>query len=394
MISIAEEAVPSEAPAIPVAVSRNLALDRIRIVLTLTVLVHHAVMPYTYFGHTNAKSWIGFDAILLATDSFFMAMFFFLSGLFVWPSLDHKKPGKYILDRLLRLGLPAAVAAVTVIPIAYYAIALRQTPDIRFAEFWWKTVTVGPWPSGPIWFIWVLLLFDLSACVLYHVAPRILDRVNRLSLASSERPEKFFICLVMTTAALYLPSLIYFGSSTWFEFGPFSVQKSRVLLYAAYFFFGAGVGAANFSRGLLGVGSRLAKSGTGWIVTTLVPYCLLWVLIYIERKTLGNPDVLPAWYQLLYGTMFVTFSAAIMFAIFAFFLRFKRSGFSILDSLQKDAYGIFLVHYAYILWLQYWMFDMNWPAIVKASVTFIGALLASWASTAALRRIPGAKRVL
>ena len=37
----------------------------------------------------------------------------------------------------------------------------------------------------------------------------------------------------------------------WFEFGPFSVQASRMLLYAIYFFFGAGIGAAHFDRGLL-----------------------------------------------------------------------------------------------------------------------------------------------
>jgi hypothetical protein len=92
--------------------------------------------------------------------------------------------------------------------------------------------------------------------------------------------------------------------------------------------------------------------------------------------------------------LFVAFSAGIIFAILAFFLRFKRSDFSILDPMQHDAYGIFLVHYAYVLWLQYWMFDMNWPAIVKAVVAFIGTLLLSWATTAALRRIPGAKRVL
>jgi hypothetical protein len=39
--------------------------------------------------------------------------------------------------------------------------------DISFTAFWWKTITVGPWPSGPIWFVWVLLAFDLLACPLY-----------------------------------------------------------------------------------------------------------------------------------------------------------------------------------------------------------------------------------
>ena len=132
---------------------RNAALDRARTFLTLVVLVHHAVIPYTYFGHTDAKSWLGFDMVVLATDSFFMAMFFFLSGLFVWPGLAHKSPGTFFRDRLLRLGLPFAIAAFTIIPIAYYAISLRQHPEIGFAAFWWKTIAVGPWPSGPVWFI-------------------------------------------------------------------------------------------------------------------------------------------------------------------------------------------------------------------------------------------------
>jgi fucose 4-O-acetylase-like acetyltransferase len=149
-------AATADIQAVPKAKSRNLALDRARTFLTLVVLLHHAIIPYTHFGHTDPKSWIGFDMIVLATDSFFMAMFFFLSGLFVWPGLGHKAPTIFLRDRLLRLGLPFAIAALTVIPIAYYAFSLRQHPEIGFSEFWWTMVTKGPWPSGPLWFVWVL----------------------------------------------------------------------------------------------------------------------------------------------------------------------------------------------------------------------------------------------
>ena len=76
-----------------------------------------------------------------------------------------------------------------------------------------------------------------------------------------------------------------------------------------------------------------------------------------QARDSRKPRVLPAWYEPIYSVLFVVFSAAIIFAILAFFLRFKRSGLSILDPMQYDAYGIFLVHYAYVLWLQYWMFD-------------------------------------
>jgi surface polysaccharide O-acyltransferase-like enzyme len=394
MTSISSTVASADVGMAPKVKVRNFALDRTRTFLTLVVIVHHAVIPYTYFGHTDPKSWIGFDAVVLATDSFFMAMFFFLSGLFVWPSLRHKAPQIFIRDRLLRLGLPFVIAAFTIMPIAYYAIALRQNPDIGFSEFWWKTITVGPWPSGPIWFVWVLLAFALLASLLYRVSPGLVDPINRISLRGYDRPADFYFLLLGVTAVLFVPARLYYGPSYWFEFGPFSVQASRLLFYAAYFLLGAGVGAANLDRGLLSASGRLAKGSWTWVIATLVPYCLLWGLIAIKREILGNPPVQPNWYEAAYGLCFVAFSASILFAILAYFLKFNRSGRSILDPMQADAYGMFLVHYPIVLWLQYWLFDFDLPAIVKAVVAFVMTVALSWAATAALRKIPGAKHVL
>jgi hypothetical protein len=161
-------------------------LDRTRTFLTLVVLFRHAVIPYAYFGHTDPKFLIGFDMVVIATDSFFLAMFFVLSGLCVWPRLVRKGPWRYLLDRPLRLGLPFAISALTIIPIAYYALSLRHQPEVSFADFWWKTVTAGPWPSGPIWFLWVLLGLDVIASLLCVISPKALDPINRLSLRARE----------------------------------------------------------------------------------------------------------------------------------------------------------------------------------------------------------------
>jgi Acyltransferase family len=394
MISMSHSEAPADVGAAPKAKARNAALDRARTFLTLVVVLHHSVIPYTHFGHTDPKSWIGFDCIVLATDSFFMAMFFFLSGLFVWPGIARKAPQIFLRDRLLRLGLPFVIAALTIIPIAYYALELQQHHEITFAAFWWKTITVGPWPSGPIWFIWVLLAFDLTASLLYRVSPALVDPINRLSLKGFDRPAVFWLFLVAATATGYIPLLIYYGVNHWFQFGPFSVQASRVLLYAFYFFIGAGVGAANFGRGVLSENGALPSGRWRWLMATLIPYCLMWVMIYIKREILGNPPELPDWYQLFYGSFFVLFSAAILFAILAFFLHSKAQGPTLLDRMQADAYGMFLVHYPIVLWLQYWMFDYDWPAIVKAAIAFVLTVILSWAATAALRRIPGASHVL
>src|SRR5258705_6381636 len=96
---------------------------------------------------------------------------------------------------------------------------------------------------------------------------------------------------------------------------PASVQHGRVMLYATYFFFGAGIGVQYLDRGLLAADGRMAKVSWDWLMMALVPYCLLWVLIYIKREILGNPEVLPDWYEGIYAVCFTGFSVAIMFLI-------------------------------------------------------------------------------
>ena len=73
--------------------------------------------------------------------------------------------------------------------------------------------------------------------------------------------------MLAVTASIYIPGAgLISAPISWFEFGPFSVQAGRVLLYATYFFFGAGIGAAHFDRGLLSDDGRMAKGSWGWMV--------------------------------------------------------------------------------------------------------------------------------
>ncbi len=56
--------------------------------------------------------------------------------------------------------------------------------------------------------------------------------------------------------------------------------------------------------------------------------------------------------------------------------------------MKDKAYGIYLIHYVFSIWLQYALLGLAMFAVVKAMIVFTGTLLMSWASVAALRRIP------
>jgi surface polysaccharide O-acyltransferase-like enzyme len=400
MTTISHSAAPAETRAAAKAATRNAALDRARTFITMLVLIHHSVIAYTYFGHTDRQSFLGFDGVVLFNDSFFMSAMFFLSGLFVWKSLERKGAGWFLRDRWWRLGLPFIVCALVLMPVAYYAVDLRVSGQNSFAEFWWKTVTVGPWPSGPAWFVWVLLALDVIAAMVYRAAPGCVEAIGRLSLASLARPGLFFWALLGASIVVYVPAVLYFGASRWFAAGPVAIQASRILLYLLYFFAGVGIGAVRFDQGLLAGDGGLARRWPVWLAATIASYGCIIGLVYIKHSVLPDVNHQPLWWEIAYALAFVAYSAAQTFNILALFLRFGNDGSNILDPLRDNAYGIYLIHYIPVLWLQYALYDfslapvMQLSAILKAVIVFILTLAISWAATAALRRIPGATHVL
>jgi hypothetical protein len=325
---------------------------------------------------------------------------FFLSGLFVWPSLKRKGTGWFLRDRWWRLGLPFVVCALILMPMAYYAIELRLHPGVSFTAFWWKTITVGPWPSGPAWFVWVLLALDVIAAVVYRVAPNFVEALGRLALAGYRRPGLFFLALLIASVVVYVPSVLYFGASRWFAAGPVAIQASRILLYLLFFFAGVGIGAVPFDEGLLAGDGGLARRWPVWLMATIASYGCIIALIYIKHAVLPDVNHQPLWWEIAYALAFVAYSAAQTFNVLALFLRFSNDGSSIFDSLRDSAYGIYLIHYVPVLWLQYALYDfsfgpvMQLSAIIKVIIVFVLTLAFSWGATAALRKIPGATHVL
>src|SRR5258706_293728 len=319
------------------APARIVPLDRARTFIILLVLLHHSVINYTWFGHGDPMRWLGFDLVVLFNDSFFMACMFFISGLFVRDSLMRKGSAIFLRDRAWRLGVPFLISIFVLMPIAYYPTFLRYhlpgRTDFNFLHFWWHTLTVGPWPSGPAWFLWVLLAFDAMAAALWWIAPGMIDALGRLIYVARDRPMTVFGVFVIVSITAYLPMHLAFGDISWLEWDgfPLPIQTSRMLLYPACFFS---------------------------------------------------------------GLAFAAYSAAMAFTVSAFFLRFAESGWRLLDALQPSAYGVFLLHYIFIIWLQYVVYDYPFPAGVKFAIVLSGTLSMSWGITVMLRKIPAVARMI
>jgi glucans biosynthesis protein C len=163
----------------------SLALGNLRAFVILLVLSFHSVLAYLQFLPAapfpfdsppyqwraipiiDSHRWLGFDLYCAWQDVFLMSLFFFLSGLFVWPSLDRKGDANFLNGRLLRLGLPFALVVAILMPAALYPTYLQTASDPGLAAYWRHWLALPFWPCGPVWFLWLLLVgdFGAAACI-------------------------------------------------------------------------------------------------------------------------------------------------------------------------------------------------------------------------------------
>jgi surface polysaccharide O-acyltransferase-like enzyme len=379
---------------------RIAAFDRARTFVTLLVVIHHSVLNFTYFGHGDSQRWLGFDLVVLFNDSFFMALMFFISGLFVWDGLTQKGWAIFLRDRAWRLGVPFLISIFVLMPIAYYPTFLRYhlpgTTDFNFLHFWRNIFVVGPWPSGPAWFLWVLLVLDAVAAAVWCIAPGIIKSLSQIVYFARDKPITVFVVFLAVTIAAYEPLRLAFGDASWLEIGglPLPIQTSRMLFYTAYFFAGVIVGATNLKTGLLAKDGALARRWPIWFAVGMVFYGAILGLVYVHHNWVANFNAPPEWWSISYSLAFTIFSGAMCFTVPAIHLRFARARWRFLDAMQPSAYGIYLLHYIFIIWLQYAVYDLPLHAGTKFAIVFVGTLAMSWAITIMLRRIPVMARMI
>jgi hypothetical protein len=387
----------------------SLALVNLRAVVILIVLAFHSMLayldslprqphrfdapPYDWQSSPiiDRDRWFGFDLLCAWHDVYLMSLMFFLSGLFVWTSLTRKGSRPFLSDRLVRLGVPLVLAVYVLMPIALYPTYRMTALDPSVAAYWQQWMALPFWPCGPLWFLWALLALNGVAAVLHRVAPGTGGVLAQWAGALRDQPGRFFLALVMASAIAYMPLALIHSPWSWFQYGPFAFQPSRPLHYAVYFFAGIAVGAYGVERGLLAADGALARRWPVWLGVALVTF-LLWI---------GPTAMLmePGWdaplgLELAANVSFTLACAGGGIFVLAVVLRFAPVRSRMLGSLSENAYGMYLIHYVFVVWLQYSLLTVAMPAIVKATLVFAGTLLLSWGATAAIRSVPLGARLI
>ena len=158
--------------------ARNHALDNLRTFLTALVILHHTAIVYGGSGGWAIRSkCFPPESVLLVTfnaidQTFFMALFFYLSGHFTRIQMSKKTASRsaVIRSRLLRLLLPAVVYTLLVAPTLLVMVWAwgSGASDGGFANVW--SFYLSYWTHvrgirGPVWYLATVAIFDLIAVV-------------------------------------------------------------------------------------------------------------------------------------------------------------------------------------------------------------------------------------
>jgi glucans biosynthesis protein C len=407
--SVRDGVTPRDTHAPAKAKTASLALSNLRGLVILIVVAFHGSLAYLgsqvpsafpfdeapfkwrAFPIIDSNRWFGFDLFCAWQDVYLMALMFFLSALFTWPSLTRKGTWKFLTDRVLRLGLPFVFGLTVLVPIAIYPAWRVTAVDAGVMAYAKHYMALPFWPNGQVWFLWQLLALTVVAAAVHQFVPHWITSLARISSVGLTHPGRYFAGLAAVAMIAYVPLALVFTPWAWADHGPLALQFCRPVLYGVFYFAGLGVGALGLGQGLLAPDGMLARRWTVWLAAALTSV-LLWM--GLTGLAMSYKIAAPIALQILADTTFAVACASGCFFVIAVCLRFCTKRLPLLDSLSANAFGIYLLHYVFVVWLQYLLLGVALFAFAKGMIVFALALSLAWAATAAMRHIPFGARLI
>jgi glucan biosynthesis protein C len=371
--------------------TRLFYLDNLRIYLTVLVILHHAALAYGGAGNWDVQDpavddispifLVFFNAL---NQSYFMSAFFLLAGYFTPRSLESKGPRQFLLDRLIRLGIPILVYTTIIRTFTgwFLNVYYRHTPfrisDIRFK-----------YAPGHLWFLQALLLFAIIYALFRALASRASIRPFQLYRDRFPPDAILWICIGVLTVLTFLEHLIWpVGKAIFLNF-----QAGFFVHYITCFFVGVVAYRGDWFQ-------RLSKAqARRWGILSLLVIPLFFVMMILggvleSEENLAKFEGGPYWQSLALSFWFTFLMVGIIVYLLYFFReRLNRAG-PLAQSMAANVYTVYIIHQTVLFVLDVLMLPVSIPTIVKFVIVSLIAVPLCFVLSNLIRKIPYATRVL
>ena len=386
------QAVPGEA--VRARAGRLLFVDNIRVFLTILVILHHLMVTYAGTGdwyYEEGREDLVAGALggwFCATNqSYFMGLFLLISAYFVPGSYDRKGAGRFLKDRLIRLGIPLALYSWVINPLFVWEHFYRDT-GLSFWRYYpgqyFRTESVIG--HGPLWFVEVLLIFSL-VYVVWRLATR--SRPPRPSLEALFPANRaialFALLLGIITFLVRLPFPM-----DGYTFGPLNLQFGFFAQYIALF----GLGLIAYRRNWL-VGLP-EKTGRFWL-RIAIALILLWAPMMVVNGAINGDESFKGganWQSGLYAVWESFMCLSMCIGLVYAFRRYLNQAGRVSRFFVPNAYAAYIIHAPLIAYLALAVRDVTLHPLLKFALVAPVALLLCFGLSSLIRKIPYTDRVL
>jgi len=390
---------PASGKPIQTVKTRLLYIDNLRVGLIILVIVGHMAITYgAPLGdwYYNEAGEVGDVFAILTTlllgigASFLLGLFYMIAGYFTPGPFDRKGLGRFVYERLVRLGIPLVLYALVINPLVTYWAAVHGGYQGSFNQYVPSHLPdLTNAAIGPLWFVEALLTFSFA----YALGRLVLRGRPTSSNQLSDSP--FPTNGTITLFALGL-GLVTFVVRIWAPFGwwwePLHQEPGHFPQYIALF----AVGILAYRRDWFGrLPSRQARLW-GWIALALVP--VLPALAVAAGALQGEFDPAIAGgftgLSLAYSLWEAFIGVALVIASLAWFRnRFNRQG-ELVRQMSEAAYAVYVLHPLLIvplaLSLSGWRLALETKFVLVAPLAVILCFLTG----ILVRKIPLIDRVL
>ncbi|MCJ7735310.1 MAG: acyltransferase [Anaerolineales bacterium] len=373
---------------------RFVYIDHIRIILTGIVILHHLLITYGAPGgwyyrefeltQLDLPTLTLLVLVTVGNQAYFMGFFFFLSGYFSVNALLKKGQVTYLLQRILRLGLPLLFYVYLISPLlrlSLRSILYHQDFSLENMRTIYTQLRFGL-ELGPMWFLLLLLIFSFLLLPWTTLT-------NKFSIQPHTISGRQILLIALITGLLTFFIRIPFPIG--YVYQPLNLQIPYLLQYSILYFLGV---LAYKGKWLDKIPEIQFRS---WLILALGMAGLMPILFFLSGGTQG--DVGPAlggfhWQSLALSVWEQIFCTSVILILLFVFRTKTDSPTKITNELAASAYTAFLIHPLILVILTTSLHKITLHPLIKISTLAIPSLILCFLVAGFFRRLPGFKAVL
>jgi hypothetical protein len=375
---------------------RLLYIDNLRTVLITGVIIYHAaivygapgVFPYRE-GREDELTSLVFSLLLVIFATFGLGLFYMIAGYFTPGSCDRKGIRPFLVDRLIRLGIPLLLYILIIDPLITYAIRVAVFGYAGSFQLFLRMYfnNYRSLAVGPMWFVEVLLIFTLLY-VLWRFLAKYLPAVKH-------REEGVPGDLAIALFALVLGIFIFIWR-IWYPEGSYFPLLGLPMASLPQYFFLFVVGIVAYRRNWLASLSDDRFRLWFWVAIVLI-FVIFPSLLVLSGALEGNTDPLLGglYWQSLARSIWEQFlcMAMIIVLLIWFRRRFNQQG-KITKAMSSSAYAVYFVHAPLLVAAGLLFRDVMFHPLIKFVVIGPLSVAICFLIGNYLRKLPLVRRIL